>query len=209
MLSDSCPTTLRFKGIKLPALGEIANSKDTGHPYSHKQIYAACEDCGKERWVFLKRNLPEHIRCRSCGKIKAARLRKEKGISRSKFGTENCHWKGGKQKDKDGYISLLIYPGDTYFPMANRVRKGGAKLILEHRLVMAKHLNRFLLKTEHVHHINGIKDDNRIENLELISQSNHVIYKQMCADCELRKEIRLLRWQIKELSQQLQEKLKL
>lgn len=47
--------------------------------------------------------------------------------------------------------------------------------ILEHRLVMARALDRPLFGTESIHHINGIRGDNRIENLKLFScQKDHV-----------------------------------
>ena len=68
----------------------------------------------------------------------------------------------------DGYIEVLLESKHPYREMAKP--RG---YILEHRLVMAQHLNRMLRSNEIVHHKNSNRADNRLSNLVLLSRSQH------------------------------------
>jgi hypothetical protein len=70
----------------------------------------------------------------------------------------NPNWKGGETRHKKGYIMKRV-PGHP------RARTGN--YVFEHILVMEAALGRYLESDESVHHKNGVRDDNRIENLEL------------------------------------------
>lgn len=69
----------------------------------------------------------------------------------------------------NGYVEVWLESSSPFFPMA---AKDG--YVYEHRLVMAQHLGRCLDTTEHVHHKNRDKHDNRIENLELLAKDQHI-----------------------------------
>jgi hypothetical protein len=96
--------------------------------------------------------------------------RNEKAVNkrRNKLGIpphrESRHARAGK----GGYIQLGLAPDDPFVEMS----RGKDRSVLEHRLVMAEHLGRPLTRDEEVHHLNGIKTDNRLENLELWTRTH-------------------------------------
>jgi hypothetical protein len=86
-------------------------------------------------------------------------------IKRNMSMENHPQWKGGRVLSNEGYWDVRVSPDDFFYPMA-RSNNG---YVREHRLIMAKYLNRRLLPWEVVHHKNGIKTDNRLENLQLLS----------------------------------------
>ncbi len=116
---------------------------------------------GKNHWLYgkhqseeVKRKISESRK----GKGKWSDERREKDRLTRKRGKESKGWKGGR----------FIIEGYVYVYAPNHPKKTLGRYVREHRLVMEKKLGRYLEDWEVVHHINGIKNDNRLENLQLI-----------------------------------------
>jgi len=89
-------------------------------------------------------------------------------LAKERVGKKNGNWKGGRKKHGLGYIYIL----KKDHPHANN-----CGYVFEHRLVMEKHLGRYLRPEEVIHHINEVVEDNRIENLMLFkNQDEHRKY---------------------------------
>ena len=191
----------------MPELGEIRKGRELGYKNKTSNlIWHACENCGKGRWVKIIKGKPVNKRCHSCATSDPEWRKKIGEINK---GNKSARWKGGRIKDTYGYIRIRVYPDDFFYPMAT------AGYVLEHRLVVAKALNRCLLSWEVVHH-KGIKyplgslenrQDNRYpENLMLIrgngrhnTRIDREFKKMLKKQNELIEEIRLLKLENKQL----------
>lgn len=87
-------------------------------------------------------------------------------------------WKGGRIKHRSGYWQVKMQPDHPFASMRNR-----EGYVMEHRLVMAQHLGRPLTPNEQVHHKNGERKDNRLENLQLVQKYHGPGIVMRCADC--------------------------
>ena len=78
---------------------------------------------------------------------------------------------GSTNRDSNGYVRV-------------KVSAGAGRWMPQHRVVMEQHLDRKLRSGEVVHHVNGVRDDNRIENLYLCrDHAEHMEIEASLAEC--------------------------
>jgi len=109
---------------------------------------SVCKYCGDVG----VRTSAEVIKLKSCGCLSFARFQL------GQYGSDNPTWKGGRHIDENGYVRLWV--------SAKR------KFVREHVLIMSQMLGRPLRRNETVHHKNGNRSDNKLENLELWNHSH-------------------------------------
>lgn len=115
--------------------------------------------------------------CEQCDKVFARRATGgAKDAKDNRFCSRDCRWASvraranyGRYRNSEGYVQIEVEGHRDVRPQGYvRVNPGRKRTrTFEHRLVMEQMLGRTLLPDENVHHKNGVKDDNRPENLEL------------------------------------------
>ena len=127
------------------------------------------KECDSRRRSELQLIYPQTFNCAECG-AKAVRTthvvqtycsNKCRIIVLNRQKRVKTQGRGIASMSRTGYMRVRVVEGDE------------VRIIMEHRYVMEQHLGRRLTATERVHHINGIRADNRLENLQLFASQRH------------------------------------
>ena len=177
-LSSIYPKAVIFYGGKMDKLGRFVRGEMCG--LKHWRWIDLDEKRLIELYVKNKKSPIEIAKMFNVGATTITRRLRKHGVLRNiKEATKNAlatgrrkrlfnghgpNWKGGSKKTWSGYVQV-------YKPNYSGSYKN--MYILEHRYVMEKHLGRHLKAWELIHHKNGIKDDNRLKNLEIVVRKKH------------------------------------
>ena len=128
--------------------------KEAQHLQLHEALitngWPVCKRCGSSKHVATYNpDSPYYGHCRRCIKL-----------------IQNEHKENGSYIDDRGYRIL-------YGEQTKGHRRTNNQCVAEHILIMEKYIGRRIQKGEHVHHINGDRQDNRLGNLQLLSSSEH------------------------------------
>lgn len=133
--------------------------------------------------------------CKETRKVRASNIRKfsKKGVFTAlcilcgcpknlplpRKGPDHHSWTGGRSISYHGYITVNLahFSEDEQAILREMVK--GEQRIPEHRAVVALALRRSLTRKQHIHHINGVRTDNRLENLQIVDHHKRLL----CPKC--------------------------
>ena len=144
-------------------LGDVKKAREIDRAGAGKYIWVDCPFCGVERWVETRKGITVSKSCRRC-----VTIQRNKEMNPKRLGEKHPLWKGGRILANKGYVYIYVPRNDFFYSMVNH-----SGYVLEHRLVMARSIGRNLASWEIVHHRNHIRNDNRIENLQLVPVEKH------------------------------------
>lgn len=155
-----------------------------------KGVEIKCAQCGTPVWKYPSSNT--RFCSKSCARTAANLTDKNPSFTRDISGKRNPmygrgmvgeanpmfgkrrelspRWRGGRKTRPDGYVRVIAPVGH---PARIEHRATGLAYVLEHRLVVERHIGRYLTDDEVVHHIDGNPSNNSIENLAIMSKVEH------------------------------------
>ena len=136
-----------------------------------RKIPSNCTMKGKHHSIATKEKI------RKTRKNKYPSIITKEKMSEAHKGPKHFNWKGGKIKTLDGYILIKKWE----HPFCN---KNG--YVYEHRLAIEKQIGRYLKSEEFCHHVNEIKNDNRIKNLMLFKNGGYHLAFHRWGHCNIK-----------------------
>lgn len=146
---------------------------------SEKRVKLQCDDCGfinetqysNYHKAQLKRNNDGKTYCKNCANIRSGikKIGRPSPLKGREFkdrqGKNHKCWKGGSYLSADGYRMIFVKSGKT--------KIGWTKYRKEHIVLIEEKIGRKISKKECVHHIDGDRLNNNIENLILLNHKTH------------------------------------
>lgn len=167
VIKNSYANLYKFvNGKRVVALRKIkcATCKNKFQPKVSKSIY-----CSKDCYYEMKRIRKDRVDWND--EMKKRMSKNYKGEGNPMFGKEG--WSRGKKRIEITAEKHPLWKGGKYIVNGYYYLSNKSDEIAEHRYVMEEYLGRKLDSSEIVHHINYNKLDNRIENLQIVSRSEH------------------------------------
>jgi DNA-directed RNA polymerase subunit RPC12/RpoP len=178
-LCKDCRKPLSQKALRCRECFHKSTKGRSAWNSGHRSGYVICVDCGKKSYHrgktfnYSSGIKKKWLRCRKCANKYMVKYPPNPNGGKPMYGKDNpnfgksgigiTNWKGGRIITKQGYIKIRV--------IEHPHNDNG--YVLEHRLVVEKFLGRYLTDKELIHHKNGVRTDNRLENLQIVTRNKH------------------------------------